>query len=314
MHDSNPPFLFFYCLVYPFFYVVIFCKICLSIPPNTFKGAPSGEGITVEKIQGDPDNKNSIPNEMKMQFKITYTVPENEEANTISSVGIAETITLPTAGTAAEELPEIGALTAKQGDTDKYTVSATEWTETDGNYTTDITFTAKEGYTFAETITKPVLTEIDESAISEGEAGIDENGNQTWKFTITISSSSDPSTNSQTGMSTKPITIVDDSENKTEATEPSDDEDKTETTEPSNDEDKTETTEPSNDEDKTETTKPSNDEDKAETTEPSDDEDKTETTEPSNDEDKTETTEPSNDEDKTETVDTPSDGDESENK
>ncbi len=316
---------------------------------NTFKGAPSGEGITVEKVQRkEGDSIRTPSNEKEIQFKITYTVPENKDANTISSVGIAEEITPPTA---AEDLPEIGELTAKQGDTDKYTVSATEWAETDGNYTTDITFTAKEGYTFAKTITKPVLTGIDESAISAGEAGTDENGNQTWKFTITISSSSDPSTNSQTRMSVKrsvkPITIVndsedktettkpsdngedktettkpsDDEENKTEATEPSDDgEDKTEATEPSDDgEDKTEATEPSDDgEDKTEASEPSNDgEDKEETVEPSnDDEDKTEVVEPSNDEeDKTETTKPSdNGDNKAETDDTPSDGDEPENK
>ncbi|NDO45642.1 S-layer homology domain-containing protein [Clostridium sp. MD294] len=268
---------------------------------NTFKGAPSGEGITVEKIQEDPDNKNSIPNEMKMQFKVTYTVPENNDANKISSVGITETIALPT----AERLPEIGALTAKQGDTDKYTVSATEWAETDGNYTTDITFTAKEGYTFAETITKPVLTGIDESVISEGEAGTDESGNQTWKFTITISSSSDPSTNSQAHISAKrnekPITTVNDSEDKTETTELSNNgEDKTEATKPSDDEeDKTEATEPSDDgEDKAETVEPSDDEeDKAEIVEPSDDEeDKVEAVEPSDDdENKAETVEPSDD-------------------
>jgi len=311
---------------------------------NTFKGAPSGEGITVEKVQRkEGDSIHTPSNETEIQFKITYTVPENKDANTISSVGIAETITLPT----AEELPEIGALTAKQGDTDKYTVSATEWAETDGNYTTDITFTAKEGYTFAETITKPVLTGIDESAISEGEAGTDENGSQTWKFTITISSSSDSSTNSQAHMSAKPITTVNDSKDKTETTEPSNDgEDKTEATKPSDDEeDKTEATEPSDDgEDKAETVEPSgddedkaeivepsgDDEDKAEIVEPSgDDEDKTETVEPSGDDDnKAETVEPSGDEeDKAETVepsgdgdnkaetnDAPSDGDEPENK
>ncbi len=112
-----------------------------------------------------------------------------DEAKKISSVGIVEEILLPSEGNET-----IGKLTAK--DTDKYTVSATNWTKQEQNYTTEITFTAKDGYKFAETL--PTLEIEGMSNISNGILGKNEKGYPTLTFTVTVSSSNSDNNNTNT--------------------------------------------------------------------------------------------------------------------
>ncbi len=112
-----------------------------------------------------------------------------QKAEEIASVGIVEQIALP-----SEENETIGELTAK--DTDKYTVSATDWTKQEQNYTTEITFTAKDGYKFAETL--PTLEIEGISDISEGILSKNEKGHPTLTFTVTVSSGSSDNDDSGT--------------------------------------------------------------------------------------------------------------------